>query len=107
MLSAYEEARLKSIAENKAKLIELGLETAVEQCRSSPKPPTTSSNKKQKVGPPPLTEDQRAALADASNVDVHDRALFYYRLLSTDVDRLLAKVPAAHLQCGIFELYFG
>ena len=27
----------------------------------------------------------QAALADASNVDVHDRALFYYRLLSTDV----------------------
>ena len=26
------------------------------------------------------------AIADVSNVDVHDRALFYYRILSVDLD---------------------
>ena len=49
-------------------------------------------------------EDQQMHMHASSE---HTAMEKQYRLLSADVDRLLAKVPAAHLQCGIFELYFG
>ena len=39
--------------------------------------------------------------ADASNVDVYDRALFYYRLLSSDV----AKVLLSHFACLSLLVY--
>jgi hypothetical protein len=65
MLSAYEESRLRSIAENKAKLIALGLETAAEQCRHK-KPPSFSGKKRKAPEPPTLTDEQRAALSKAN-----------------------------------------
>ncbi|EKX50381.1 Adaptor protein complex 4 subunit beta [Guillardia theta CCMP2712] len=33
------------------------------------------------------------AIADVSNVDVHDRALFYYRILSVDLDTVIYNMP--------------
>ena len=67
-LSAYEEERLRRIAENKRKLIELGIETDAEQQRRERRAKLSqiSPGSKKKAEPPPLTDDQRAALAGAS-----------------------------------------
>ena len=64
MLSAYEEERLKKIAENKRMLIALGIETEVQQMRFEIKAKSSPSAKK-KAEPEPLTDDQRAALSRA------------------------------------------
>eukprot|EP00960_Hanusia_phi_P049769 759767-Hanusia_phi.AAC.2 len=34
------------------------------------------------------------AISDVSNVDVHDRALFYYRILSVDLDMVCTPAGA-------------
>ena len=64
MLSAYEEERLKKIAENKRMLIALGIETEVQQMRFEIKAKSSPSAKK-KAEPELLTDDQRAALSRA------------------------------------------
>ena len=69
VLSAYEEARLAKIAENRAKLIALGLEDEDTRLPTSPsgRTATPSGGGRQSKEPPPLSDAQKAALAACSD----------------------------------------
>ena len=61
-LSEYERARLANIAENRKILVSLGLEDEW-RLTSKRTPTSTESSQKRSKEPPPLTEEQKAALA--------------------------------------------